>query len=162
MQSVILSRDQIADLIPHQGIMCLLEGVQSWDQTQIFCAVTSHQDPANPLREGTRLHAVCGIEYAAQAIAVHRALLGTEFNGRAIGVIGGMRNVLLAVDRLDDIAEMLTVRAEKLLEQGGSLMYRFAIHAGDRVLISGRASVMMMNETAGRDRAPGVVQGNVP
>src|SRR6202012_731614 len=64
-----LGREQIAASIPHSGAMCLLDEVQAWDDTRIRCVATSHRDPHNPLRARGRLATICGIEYAAQAMA---------------------------------------------------------------------------------------------
>jgi predicted hotdog family 3-hydroxylacyl-ACP dehydratase len=61
--------------LPHQGSMCLLDAVTDWDAQRIRCMATSHRDVDNPLRAHDRLGAACGIEYAAQAMAAHGALL---------------------------------------------------------------------------------------
>ena len=70
-----LDRAAIAARIPHQGSMCLLDAVLAWDSGQIHCRASSHRQPDNPLRAAARRGAACGIEYAAQAMAVHGALL---------------------------------------------------------------------------------------
>ena len=61
--------------------MCLLDAVLDWDDARITCRATSHADPANPLRADGRLGAANGIEYAAQAMAVHGALLAKLARG---------------------------------------------------------------------------------
>ena len=71
----------IAAHIPHQGSMCLLDAVLRWDTQHVACSATSHGDPSNPLRQFGRLGAACGIEYAAQAMAVHGALLAEHGRG---------------------------------------------------------------------------------
>jgi predicted hotdog family 3-hydroxylacyl-ACP dehydratase len=58
--------------------MCLLDDVLSWDASRIRCRSASHRTPDNPLRAHGRLGAACGIEYAAQAMAVHGALVGAS------------------------------------------------------------------------------------
>lgn len=138
--------------------MCLLERVRDWDPTQITCLAISHRDPSHPLRDGSALQAVCGIEYAAQAIAVHRGLLAGIRERPTIGVIGAVRNVILGVERLDDIAGELEIRATKLFEQGESCVYTFSIYDGERTLLSGRASVMTLPETNGI-RPAGINEG---
>ena len=75
----LLDKAAIAALIPHAGAMCLLDAVLAWDATTIACVASSHRSPANPLAGERRLDAVCGVEYAAQAMAVHGGLTG---NGR--------------------------------------------------------------------------------
>ena len=57
-----------------QGAMCLLDEVLQADARQHPRAAPSAiATPANPLRDGGVLPALCGIEYAAQAMAVHGA-----------------------------------------------------------------------------------------
>jgi len=142
---MVLSRDDIAALIPHQGAMCLLEEVLSADDEGIVCRAVSHRDGANPLREGGILHAVCGIEYVAQAMAVHGALMGRAagHSGSRPGMLAAARNVVFSVDRLDDIPDDLLVSARKLVAEEGWLLYEFAIRAGARELVQGRAAVSL-------------------
>ena len=47
------------------------------------------------------------------------------------------------VERLDDIADDLIVTARKLLAEDGRLLYEFALHAGGRELVRGRAAVVL-------------------
>ena len=65
----------IEALIPHRGPMCLLDRMTSWDETRIECVAVNHRDPRHPLRSASGLLASAAIEYAAQAMAVHGALL---------------------------------------------------------------------------------------
>ena len=116
--TLLLDRAAIAALIPHDGAMCLLDGVLAWDRTSITCAASSHRAPDNPLAAGCRLDAVCGVEYAAQAMAVHGGLVG---NGRrpAAGYLASLRDVTCSVDRLDLLEGDLLVTAELLIEDAG-------------------------------------------
>jgi len=66
---VLISREAIAGMIPHAGAMHLLDGVLSWDADRIRCSSRTHRDRQNPLRMDGQLSALCGIEYAAQAMA---------------------------------------------------------------------------------------------
>ena len=142
---MVLSRADIAGLIPHAGAMCLLEEVISSDSDGIVCRAVSHRDAMHPLREGGILHAVCGIEYAAQAMAVHGAL--TSGAGASAqpkrGMLAAARDVVLSVDRLDDIAEDLVVSARRLVAEGEWLLYEFSLHGGGRELVRGRATVSL-------------------
>src|SRR5262249_60429238 len=72
---MVVNRDAIAALIPHQGAMCLLEEVLSASDEGIVCRAVSHRDAGHPLRDGSMLPAICGIDYAAQAMPVHGALV---------------------------------------------------------------------------------------
>jgi len=142
---MVLNRDAIAALIPHQGAMCLLEEVLSTNDAGIVCRAVSHRDSGHPLREDGILPAVCGIEYAAQAMAVHGALMGKAAGGAQGrgGMLAAARNVVFNVDRLDDITDDLVVSARKLPAEEGWLLYEFALHAGVRELMRGRAAVSL-------------------
>lgn len=142
--------DAIAALIPHSGAMCLLEEVLACDDESITCRATGHRDAANPLRDGGELHALCGIEYAAQAMAVHGAMMAGA--GAVPGLLAAVRDFVANVERLDDIADDLVVMAGRL--QGGlqgddsHLLYEFSVCAGERCLMRGRATVLLMRTLA--------------
>jgi len=145
-----LQHADIARRIPHQGRMCLLECVSAWDARQIHGEAISHRDTSNPLRAHGRLGAACGIEYAAQAMAVHGALLaeseadtGAAGQEPAMGYLVSIRGVTLHVDRLDDLSEALTIRAERLSGDSHTILYSFTLHAGRRLLLDGRAAVIL-------------------
>jgi len=145
---VTLTREEIAQLVPHAGAMCLLHEVTAHDATSIRCRAVSHRDPSHPLRENGVLPAVAGIEYAAQAMAVHGALRAQH--GPRAGMLAAVRDVRLDVDRLDDIRDDLLVRAERLHADGSHLLYGFELRAGSRVLLRGRAVVVLTGEERGR------------
>ncbi|MBB2926966.1 hotdog family protein [Paraburkholderia silvatlantica] len=142
-----LERAWIAARIPHSGAMCLLDGVQAWDETRIRCTATSHCDPHNPLRSRGRLAAVCGVEYAAQAMAVHGALLGAMEGAAAgrprAGFLASVRNVVAHVERLDTLAAPLAIEAERMSGSGNTILYGFTVRGEGRVLLTGRAAVML-------------------
>ena len=52
-----LDRDWIAAHVPHQGRMCLLDAVLSWDASAIECSASSHRACDHPLRAHGRLGA---------------------------------------------------------------------------------------------------------
>ena len=153
-----LDRDAIARRIPHQGSMCLLDAVLAWDDEQIRCQATSHRSPEHPLRAHGRLGAACGVEYAAQAMALHGALVGEgrgDPGGTAPqrgGYLAGMRNVMLHVDRLDTVELPLSVQAQRITGDDNTVLYSFAVHAGERPLVTGRAMVVL--DAAGLSAAP--------
>lgn len=137
-----LDRAWIASRIPHQGGMCLLAEVTSWDAETVACRAISHRAPDNPLRAHGRLGAACGIEYAAQAMAVHGALLApADRQAPKAGFLVSVRGVQLHAARLDDIADDLTVKASRLMGDENNIVYQFSVDAG-RVLLEGRATVV--------------------
>jgi len=133
----------IASHIPHQGSMCLLEEVLSWDLQRISCRSTSHRAIDNPLRAHGRLGAACAIEYAAQSVAVHGALLQCPpASGSGFGMLTSARRVELAVARLDDLGHDLVVSALRLHSDAVSALYSFALHDRERLLAQGRLSLL--------------------
>jgi predicted hotdog family 3-hydroxylacyl-ACP dehydratase len=58
-------------------------------------------------------------------------------------MLAAARNVVLGVQRLDDIEDDLIVSARRLLAEEGRLLYEFALHAGGRELLRGRAAVVL-------------------
>lgn len=143
---MILDREAISRLVPHGGAMCLLHEVVRFSETAIACRVVNHRDPSHPLREGGGLSAVCGIEYAAQAMAVHGAM---RQGGRsAPGVLAALRDVTLHAARLDEFREDLLVCATSAADQGRYLVYEFELRAGSRQLLTGRATVALASPPA--------------
>ena len=142
-----LNRDWIAAHIPHQGSMCLLENVLEWSEQRIVCEALSHTDPLNPLRAADRLGAATGVEYAAQAMAVHGALLAQSAAAPTQGYLTSVRGLSLHVDRLDDQTGSLRITAERLSGDARLILYQFHLHHGERCLIEGRASVVLDAQT---------------
>ena len=124
--------------------MCLLDTVEAWDQQRIQCRASSHRAADNPLRAYGRLGAACGIEYAAQTMAVHGALLAPPDSTRArVGYLISVRGAQLHVPRLDDIAADLRVEATCITRSENTILYQFSVSAADRLLLGGRATVVL-------------------
>jgi len=143
--TAVLDRARIAEMIPHAGAMCLLDAVVAWDGKTIACLATSHRVPDNPLAVGGRLYAVCGVEYASQAMAVHGGLIR---GGRApaAGYLASLRDVTCAVERLDVLAGDLLVSAELMMADDTRVIYRFDLSCDARPVMSGRAAVVIEAE----------------
>ncbi len=145
----ILNRDDIARRIPHQGSMCLLDTVTAWDDGRIQCEASSHRNADHPLRAHGRLGAACGVEYAAQAMAVHGALMAEAVARTAgdtpprAGYLASLRSVNLYVERLDTVPGPLTVSAERMTGDANTVLYSFTVQAGAQTLLSGRAVVVL-------------------
>jgi len=150
-----LDRQWIEEHIPHKGRMCLLDEVLAWDAAHIRCRSLSHRSADNPLRAHGRLGAACGIEYAAQAMAVHGALIAASAPlastvsthvrgsiGASVGYLASVRNVSLEVSRLDDLEAELIAAAERVTGDGRTVLYEFTVTSLDRMLLSGRASIV--------------------
>jgi predicted hotdog family 3-hydroxylacyl-ACP dehydratase len=139
----VLDRAWIAAHIPHQGSMCLLDAVTEWSESAIACRATSHADPANPLRAEGRLGAANGIEYAAQAMAIHGALIAGDDAAPRQGYLTSVRGVSLHVARLDDLPGELDVSAERLSGDANNILYQFSLSHAGRCLLEGRAAVVL-------------------
>ncbi len=136
-------RAWIAARIPHQGEMCLLDGVVAWSGTRVHCRASSHRHAHNPLRHRDRLGALCAIEYAAQAMAVHAALVANVTERPQAGYLTSARAIELHVTRLDDLAADLDIDVVRLSGDDKSVLYQFTITAERQPIASGRAAVVL-------------------
>ena len=138
-----VGREEILRLIPHQGGMCLLDEVVRWGDADIECRTATHRDGANPLRHGGALAAVHLAEYGAQAMAIHGGLQGRA-RGEPVkrGLLVTLRDVKLAVARIDTVAGPLTVKARRLLANPDGQLYAFEVEGEGRTLATGRVGVI--------------------
>ena len=139
---MLLDRRWIEDHIPHKEGMCLLDEVMSWDLTQTQCRASTHRSPENPLRANGRLGSACGIEYAAQTMAVHGALVASASGGVAPpGFLASVRGVRLNIDRLDVFEADLVTSVKRVAGDERTALYEFTVSADDVVLVMGRAAI---------------------
>ncbi len=143
-----MNRAWIEARIPHQGRMCLLDEVIAWSAHHIRCSTGTHRALDNPLRSHDRLGIACGIEYAAQAMALHGALASAAPGANAaaasrVGLLASVRDVRLHVLRLDDIESDLFCEVTHLAGDNFTAMYEFALRDKDKPLLGGRASVVL-------------------
>ena len=139
-----LDKAEIRTLIPHAGLMCLLDSVLTWDDQSIICTSETHRDPANPLRRDERLSALHAFEYGAQAAGVHGGL-----RARSLGVpappfyLAALRDAHLQVTRLDDIDSPLEVRAQCVFGDANNAIYACRVSVGDALLADARITFML-------------------
>jgi predicted hotdog family 3-hydroxylacyl-ACP dehydratase len=139
-----IDKSEIRTLIPHTGLMCLLDSVIKWDDRSIVCTSDTHHDPANPLRRDGRLSAVHAFEYGAQAAAVHGGLRARSAGEIAPpGYLAALRDANLHMMRLDDIPLPLQVYACRLFGDNVNTVYECRISAGDVLLADGRITIML-------------------
>lgn len=144
MLNLALDHGWIAAHIPHQGSMCLLNHVVLWDEQRIECKANSHRLHDNPLRYRDQLGSACGIEYAAQTMAVHGVLLApADGDQPRSGFLVSVRGTTLHVARLDNISADLDITATCTHGSGGNILYEFTVHAAGQLLLGGRAAVML-------------------
>src|SRR6516164_873849 len=125
---MVIGNAEIRALIPHSGLMCLLDEVVQWDDRSILCITNTHRDPANPLRRGGRLSALHAFEYGAQAAAVHGGLRArSEGASAALGYLAALQDGRLNVTRLDHFHLSLRVCATRLFGDRANTVYEFLI-----------------------------------
>ncbi|MDP4302909.1 3-hydroxylacyl-ACP dehydratase [Leptothrix discophora] len=148
----LMGRDGIATRIPHAGSMCLLDRLLAWDDTRIVCEADSHRSATNPLRSAGGLRSGAAIEYAAQAMALHGALLGERAQaalGGSVpepprpGFLASARGVDFSRWRLDDLAGPLRIEVVRQAGDAQQILYQFSVRHGDEMLASGRAAVVL-------------------
>jgi predicted hotdog family 3-hydroxylacyl-ACP dehydratase len=130
--------------LPQTGAMVLLDEVLLRDTDRIECRATTHRRMDHPLAHRGRLPVWAGIEYAAQAIALHRALDNAVPRRPRVGFLGALRDVALLAERLDDVDAPLLISATKLFADDKGAVYGFAVRpeGRDGVLLTGRATVV--------------------
>jgi predicted hotdog family 3-hydroxylacyl-ACP dehydratase len=144
-----LNRGWIESHIPHSGRMCLLDEVLEWQADRIRCVSGGHRAADHPLRAHDRLGIACGIEIAAQTMAVHGALSAADSSSRPrAGLLAGVRGVRMYASRLDDAQGDLICEATRVAGDEGSALYDFELSSAGAALMRGRATVVL--DAAGR------------
>ncbi|MEH2410711.1 hypothetical protein [Nostoc sp.] len=153
MMKTSLTKSEIAARIPHGGPMCLLERVVRWDNEKIQCEAINHHADDHPLMQGGILETLAAIEYAAQAMAMHGALIAeanTDANANAasfgqpkVGYLVSVRDVTCYVASLESADTPLVIIASRLLGDATQMMYAFQVHAGTSLCAEGRAAVFI-------------------
>jgi predicted hotdog family 3-hydroxylacyl-ACP dehydratase len=142
-----MDRAWIEAHIPHQGSMCLLEEVLSWDARHLRCRSGNHRSAAHPLKLHGRLGIACGIEYVVQAMAVHGAVAAESCGSGAakaeVGFLAGLRDVRMHAQRLDDIDADLICEVRRIAGDASTALYSFDLSADRRCLLEGRATVVL-------------------
>jgi predicted hotdog family 3-hydroxylacyl-ACP dehydratase len=151
-----LNRAWIESRIPHHGRMCLLDEVIAWNDARVSCRSSTHREADNPLRAYGRLGIACGIEYAAQTMAVHGALIAASVpadRGAPLaaprapgtplaGFLAAVRDVRFHSLRLDDVQGDLICDAARMAGDATTALYEFELRSQAAPLLSGRATVI--------------------
>ena len=139
--------------------MCLLDEVIDWNADRIRCRSASHRRADNALRAHGRLGVACGIEYAAQAMAVHGALRAAAeaqasqaAPASRAGMLSSVRSLTMHVDRLDDVAGDLYASATYMNGDSTMVMYEFTVGDSNQTLLAGRATIAFAYRAAGNTR----------
>jgi len=138
-----LTKADLCLLLPHTGAMCLLDEVVESNDREIRCRSRSHRDPSNPLRREGRLPAICGIEYVAQAMGIQGRLARRDADKPTAGFLASLRDVQLSVEWLDDVDAPLDILVRRIADSADSVMCEFELRAGERRLLTGRATLLL-------------------
>lgn len=124
--------------------MNLLDEIVAWDATRLHARASSHRAPDHPLRRANALSATSGIEYGAQAVAAHGALLANEAAPAPVaGFLASVRSVSFHVERLDEVDGALDIEVESLGAGASGVLYRFRVASGNRPLVEGRVTIVL-------------------
>jgi predicted hotdog family 3-hydroxylacyl-ACP dehydratase len=143
VDEVPITKAEIRTMIPHSGMMCLLDEVRQWDDRSIVCITNTHLDPLNPLRRGVSLSALHAFEYGAQAAAVHGGLLARSLGTKAApGYLAALRDGRLHVARLERIHLPLRICATRLFGDRANTVYEWLISAASVLVAEGRIIIV--------------------
>ena len=141
--NLLINKAEIRALIPHFGLMCLLDEVLQWDDRSVVCITNTHRDPVNPLRREGCLAAVHAFEYGAQAAAVHGGLRARLAGSTAApGYLAALRDGRLYVSRLDEIHLPLRICATRLFGERANTVYECSVSAATAVIAEGRVIIV--------------------
>lgn len=144
-----LTKTEIAARIPHGGPMCLLDCVVSWNNETIICEANNHRNQDHPLACDGALDTMAAIEYAAQAMAVHGALIVehaasvTQSDGPKMGYLASVRDVSCALPFLHELVAPLRIEATRLMGEETRVLYEFTVSADEQLCAQGRAAVVL-------------------
>jgi predicted hotdog family 3-hydroxylacyl-ACP dehydratase len=150
-----IDRAWIERRIPHQGRMCLIDEVVDWSAERILCSSGGQRAADHPLRSHGRLGIACGIELAAQTMAVHGALLAEGAGDRPrAGLLASVRGVRMWALRLDDIESNLLCEAMRIMGDHHTALYEFELRSAWSRLVSGRAAIVLDADRVALGGAP--------
>jgi predicted hotdog family 3-hydroxylacyl-ACP dehydratase len=140
----------VAAPVPHQGSTCLLDSVQRRSPEEMHCHAVDHTGADHPLRTPSGLLSPVAIQYAAQAMALRRAMRAASDEPPQPGMLAGARQVRVRLARLDDAEGPLQVSANLLAGGSQRALYRFCV-GGARgcAFVDGRAA-LVFETAAGR------------
>ena len=135
-----LSQTAFKTLVPHSGLMLLIDSVENWTQEQITTRSYSHQNPDNPLCLAGKLSSLHLIEYGAQTMAIHCGLL----TGKAqTGFLAAVKGANFYIDNLDEIESALIIKATAQLQLPKGAVYEFRVNDDDnQLLLTAQATVV--------------------
>lgn len=141
-----ISTAEFAQLLPHAEPMILIAAVTNWDTNSITCLANSHLAMNNPLRQEGILSVYAGVEYAAQAMAVHARLSAPDadkYSQPRKGFLAVASKLTAKVPNLDQAAGLLLIKVERIAANNDSSLYHFNISSAEQDLLEGQLMAIM-------------------
>ena len=139
----VLNSQEIEQYLPHAGKMSLLHTVSYADSLLLKASAISHLNSNNPLRLNDKLASINGIEYAAQAMAIHGFLLSKE-DAVQKGYIASVRNIEIKTPFFPETESVIKIEVQQLMSDTNGFTYQFHISAGKKTLISGKITIFLV------------------
>ena len=138
------NNSKLCELIPHSGKMCLIDSIDKWDEESIVCITSTHLKSDNPLLSKGILPVSALIEYGAQAMAIHGAIITKESGDKMQeGYLAALKDVVFFTNLdISNISSSLIIKATRKFASQGNMIYEFLITSAGEKLISGRATVI--------------------
>ena len=130
----------ISQLIPHAGNMVLLDEINHWNNDNITATVFAKPLRDNPLIEASdnnTFNSLLLIEYAAQAAAVHAALLASGLGAQRPAYIGATKNINIQKNTVEP-TQPITIHAEMLLANSNGAIYQIDCQQNKETIINAK------------------------
>lgn len=151
-----LSKSALCQLLPHADSMCLIDQVMSWDNNNLTAQSKSHLSPDNPLSKDGSISSIIGVEYAAQTMAIHAALLYSQNSHlkqkKSGGYLATIRNIKIDSDFLysaqaapqNSHQQALIISVTLLMSDIQGYSYTFTISSNHLELLSGQLTLFLV------------------
>ena len=129
---------EVAELLPHDGNMVLIDRVVDYDQESLVAEVEVRDDGL--FGDGKTIPAWIGIEYMAQTVAAHGGMM-CQLAGKPInlGFLLGTRRYTSNISDFT-VGTQLTVKVKRIIEDQGLGVFSCHI-SGDGIDISAKLNV---------------------
>lgn len=148
MANMPANKQEVASCLPHKGPMVLLENVLHCTEEGLECETRTHLQVEHPLSIEGQLSIFVGVEYAAQAMALHKSLNAVGDGKVRSGFVAVTSNVTPYLDFLNQASGALNVVVNMLDSSGGGSLYEFRItHSQEKLpVLEGKLLVMLSEE----------------
>jgi len=138
---MLVTRERLEPLVPHAGAMLMIDGVKAYDDRSICCESLRHQAVDNPLRRDGKLSAHHGIEFAAQAAAVHGGLIN-DGKKAPLRALAAVRKASFSRPWIHDLPGRLEIAANLVMLDQRAAVYQSSLHHEGEEIASMRLTLM--------------------